>query len=91
MLHENAPDHSEKIRLFRELHRLSEAMRERSGLNDVTLDSYIISETPYETLRTRWIGSWTRSDFAQEHILFSERNCDYDYLKTLMTTGLNIE
>ncbi len=91
MLYENAPDHSEKIRLFRKLHRLSEAMRERSGLNDVTLDSYIISETPYETLRTRWIGSWTRSDFAQEHILFSERNCDYDYLKTIMTTGLNIE
>ena len=83
MLHEDAPEHSEKIRLYRELRQLTETMRERSG-EDVTLDSYIVSETPYEALRTRWSGNWSRSDFANEHILFPERSSEYDYVAEII-------
>ena len=84
MLHEDAPDHSEKIGLYKRLGELAEAMRERSELDNVTLDSFIVSETPYETLRTKWSGNWSRSDFATEHILFPERNGEYDYVAEIM-------
>ena len=66
MRQENAPEHSDKIGLYKRLRELAEAMRERSELDDVTLDSFIVSETPYETLRTKWSGNWSRSDFATE-------------------------
>ena len=45
MLHEDAPEHSDKIGLYKRLPELSRKMRERSGLDNVTLDSFIISET----------------------------------------------
>ena len=80
MLHEDAPEHSEKIGLYKRLGELAEAMLERSELDGVTLDSFIVSETPYERLRTRWPGNWSLSDFAEEHILFPERNGEYDYV-----------
>ena len=84
MLHEDAPDHSEKIGLYKRLGELAEAMRERSELDNVTLDSFIVSETPYETLRTKWSGNWSRSAFATEHILFRERNGEYDYVAEIV-------
>ena len=84
MLHEDAPDHSEKIGLYKRLGDLAEAMRERSELDNVTLDSFIVSETPYETLRTKWSGNWSRSAFATEHILFRERNGEYDYVAEIV-------
>ncbi len=85
MVHEDAPEHSDKVRLYQRLRLLSEAMRKGSGPDTVTLDSYIVSETPYEKLRKRWYGNPSRSDFANEHILFPERNDEYDYLKEMMT------
>ena len=84
MLHEDAPDQSHKIRLYKELRRLSEEMRGRSGPDEVTLDSYIVSETSYDKLRKRWSGNWTRSNFANRHILFPERNSEYDYLAEII-------
>ena len=84
MLHENAPEHSQKIGLYERLRELAEAMSERSGLDNVTLDSFIVSATPYETLRKRWAGDWSLSDFAEEHIVFPEANGDYDYLAKIM-------
>ena len=83
MFYEDAPEHSDKVQLHRRLRHLSETMRERSGM-DVTLDSFIVSETPYETLRNRWSGNWTRSDFATAHILFPERSGEYDYLMEIV-------
>ena len=84
MVHENAPEHSDKIRLYQRLHRLSEDIGKRSGLDNVTLDSYIVSATPYDMLCKRWRGNWSRSDFAKEHVLFPERSCEYDYLAEMM-------
>ena len=83
MLHEDAPEHSDKIRLYRRLSRLSKEMGERSPSEDVTLDSYIVSATPYETLRKRWPGNWSCSDFGKEHILFPEPRDDFNYLNEM--------
>ncbi len=84
MLHEDAPEHSHKIRLYKELRRLSKKMGGRSGPDEVTLDSYIVSETSYDKLRKRWSGNWTRSDFAKKHILFPERFGEYDYVAEII-------
>ena len=85
MLHEDAPDHSEKTGLYKRLGDLARAMRERSKIDNVTLDSFIVSGTPYETLHLKRSGDWSRSDFAREHILFPERGCEYDYLAEMIT------
>lgn len=56
----------------------------RSARQHVTLDSYIISLTPYDDLRKRYgDGSWDREQFAAAHILFMERHGEYDYLARL--------
>jgi hypothetical protein len=44
---------------------------------NVTLDSYIISVTPYGALRN-WNGGMSKNDFTQKHILFQE---DEGYVK----------
>ena len=77
MLQENAPEHSQKISLYERLRELAEEMSERSGLDNVTLDSYIVSATGYETLRKRWPGNWNLTAFAEEHIVFPEVKGDY--------------
>jgi len=49
------------------------------------LDSYIISATPFENLQKHYDdGTWDREKFAQKHILFQERNKDYDYIHRLL-------
>lgn len=85
MLHEDAPEHSDRIGLYKRLRYLSETMREQFGLNEVTLDSYVVSATPYDILRKRLSGKWNRSKFVSEHILFPERNGDYDYIAEILT------
>ena len=84
MRQENAPEHSDKIGLYKRLRELGATMRERSAFDDVTLDSFIVSETPYEALSKRWRGNWSRSDFATEHILFPERKGEYDYVAEIV-------
>ena len=85
MRQEDAPEYSDKIGLYKRLRELSGAMRKRSAFDNVTLDSFIISATPYDTLRKKWPGNWSREDFAKEHILFPERGCEHDYLAEMMT------
>ena len=54
----------------------------RSNRQDVTLDSYIISATPYEDLHQRYNdGSWDIGRFADAHILFLEQD---DYMKQIL-------
>ena len=86
MIYENAPEHSDKIQLYNRLRNLSETMRERSPTVDVTLDSYIVSATKYEALREKLSGNWSRSDLANIHVLFLERNREYDYLTYILRT-----
>jgi hypothetical protein len=81
MLHANAYQHDEKARLHEILPGLAKDIAARSKTKaQVTLDSYIISATPYNDLYKKYDdGTWDREKFAASHILFPERNNAYDY------------
>lgn len=80
MVHAEAYQHDEKARLHEALPELSDAICERTKMADVTLDSFIISATPFDDLRIRYDdGSWDRPKFTKAHILFAECNDEYDY------------
>ncbi len=86
MLHAEAYSHDEKAQLHESLPGLAKAIAQRTGLRNVTLDSFIVSATRFENLRVRYDdGSWDRKRFAERHVLFPERGEDYDYLAHLMT------
>ena len=89
MIYENAPDYNDKIQLHEKLKQLSKEMSGCSTLDNVTLDSYIVSETGFETLRKRWPSHQSRLDFANAHVLFPERNDEYDYLTEMFMVGTN--
>jgi len=89
MRHANAYMYDDKARLHEALPNLAKRMGERSKRKDITLDSYIISATPYEDLRKKYEGgTWDRKRFADAHILFLERSRDYDYVERIFTEQL---
>jgi len=84
MLHAKAYIHDEKARLHERLPELAREISKRSRRQDIALDSYIISATPFDDLRQRYDdGTWDREGFAQKHILFQERTQTYDYMAKL--------
>lgn len=86
MLHANAYRHDDKARLHERLPELAKEIGMRSNRQDVTLDSYIISATPYEDLYQRYGGgSWDIERFAGKHILFCEQD---DYMKRIFEEQL---
>ena len=74
MFHAPAYEHDAKARLHERLRdEIGPAAEQSSGLAGVTLDSYIISATPFETLHKHYgDGTWTRERFAENHILFPQ-------------------
>jgi hypothetical protein len=85
----NAPAyiHDEKAQLHERLPALAKEMGKRSKKKNITLDSFIISATPYDDLYKRYDdGAWDRAKFADKHILFQEQKKDYDYLRILFTS-----
>ena len=81
MLHALAYEHDDKARLHERLPELAEGISQHDRSLNVSLDSFIISATPYEDLYRRYGNeSWDRERFAEAHILFPERNENYDYL-----------
>ena len=87
MLHAHAYQHDDKARLHESLHELAEQMAVPNAEAKILLDSYIVSATAYQELRPRYDnGGWDRARFAEAHILFPERNDDYDYLARIMHT-----
>ena len=74
MLHENAYVHDDKAQLHERLPGLAAKM----ARPNVSLDSFIISATPYGDLYKRYDnGEWTLDQFAEKHILFPEQDDDY--------------
>ena len=66
MLHANAYTHDPKARLHEALPSLGRDVGARSKRKGITLDSYIISATPYEDLRKKYDdGTW---DMGQEPV-----------------------
>jgi len=85
MLHANAYIHDEKARLWERLPGLAKKIGKRSRRNDISLDAFIVSATPYDELYRRYDdGTWDRAKFAKKHILFQERGIDYDYMEILL-------
>ncbi|MDP2857219.1 MAG: DEAD/DEAH box helicase family protein, partial [Bacillota bacterium] len=84
MLHEKAYWTSDKAQLHVRLNVLSKVWGAKAGLVDVTLDSFIISGTPYDTLRDHYEnGTWNRERFAEHHILFFEEVAGHNYCRYL--------
>lgn len=85
-----APAYEEdhKARLHERLrNEIGPAASQRSGFVGVTLDSYVVSATSFETLRQQYDdGSWTRERFAKKHILF--RDTPPDYLRRILDDQL---
>ena len=85
MLNQTAYIHDEKAQLHERLPELAREIASRSANPEVQLDSFIVSATKYEDLWRRYDnGTWTREDFAAKHILFQERDAEYDYIKHLL-------
>ena len=90
MLHAEAYVHDDKARLHESLPGLAKAIAARTGLTNVSLDSFIVSATPYEDLRVKYDdGTWDRKRFAEAHILFPERTEGYDYLEAVFRPRLS--
>lgn len=76
MRNDDPPPYNEKVVLYERLKELSERIEQRTGVEGIRLDSYIVSATPYSDLKKRWAGVWsheaTREDFADKHVLFED-------------------
>lgn len=69
MLLEDHPTINPKVGLYKKLQ--SEAIQTKKALkNNLRLDSFIISATPFDDLKTRHGSEWDRNKYAGEHILF---------------------
>jgi len=89
MLHAEAYQHDKKAQLHKRLPDLAQQITARSGRRHITLDSYIISTTPYDDLRKKYDdGTWDREKFANAHILFMEGGGEYDYMERIFTKQL---
>ena len=85
MLNANAYEQDEKAKLHERLPGLARDMASRSGNPNVQLDSFIVSATKYQDLKKRYDkGNWTMERFADKHILFQERNTEYDYIVRIL-------
>ena len=85
MHHAKSYVHDDKARLHERLPELARAVSERSQMSNVSMDSFIVSATPFDKLRSEYDdGSWERMDFAEKHILFFERNGEYDYIERIL-------
>lgn len=89
LLGSKAYQHDDKARLHERLPQLAQEIGARSGISNVTLDSYIISATPYDELYEHYDdGSWDIAKFAEKHILFPRRDSGYDYIDTIFREQL---
>lgn len=87
MIHAGAYKYDDKARLHEYLPALARAAAKRAGTGHgkVSLDSYIVSNTPYDDLRRVYDdGTWTRERFAQAHIVFPERSPEYNYIAIIL-------
>ena len=90
MLYANAYQKDDKAQLHERLPKLAKEIGARSQQQDVTLDSYIVSATSYRDLHKQYDdGTWDKARFAHKHILFVERNEQYDYIKRIFTDSIS--
>ena len=71
MRNDNPPPKNDKVELYLALRDLSDRISGRED-QDIFLDSYIVSATPYKELNEKWGGGWAREDFARKHVFFED-------------------
>ena len=82
MMHAKAYKDDDKATLHERLPELNQEIANRSGNLNVQLDSFIVSTTKYEDLRTHYDDrTWTKDRFAAKHILFQEPGYIEDILR----------
>lgn len=72
MRNDDPPPNNEKVDLYLWLEDLSDRIEARDGPRGVSLDSYIVSATPFHELSKKWGEGWTRERFARRHVLFED-------------------
>ena len=88
MLHEKTYWTSDKTQLHKRLRHLSEEWGAKAKLKNITLDSFIISATPYDKLRDYYgEGKWSLQQFAQAHILFFNPGDGSNFVEKLFNTS----
>lgn len=86
MMHAGPYVNDQKARLWEKLPGLAAEIGKHSSRTNIYLDSFIISSTPYPELQPHYDdGTWDRKKFADHHILFPEKNQEYDYVAVILT------
>jgi hypothetical protein len=90
MLLEDHPTINLKVGLYKKLQ--SEAIQTKKALKkNLTLDSFIISATPFDDLRTRHDSEWDRAKYAGEHILFfGDQPDDCAYIVQILSDNIGV-
>ncbi len=86
MLYARAYAQDDKARLHERLPDLAQSITLPPNIASVTLDSFIVSATPFHELQPRYEdGSWSRERFAEKHILFQEERgtIAHDYIEAI--------
>ena len=80
MLQDGHPDYNDRVRLHHKLCDLAENL----DMAGVTMDSYIVSQTPREELARQYGAKRDPEFFAKRHILFSDTRKNYCYLAKII-------
>lgn len=84
MFYGDPPDENEKVNLYRKMRELTKRIRQKPDSDAVTLDSYMVSQTPLKVLTDQWGKDWNRRRLAEHHILLPERGEGYDYVAEIV-------
>ena len=84
MLNEDHPDTNAKIALHKKLQSQVADARKKSKNKNLALDSFIISQTPFDELRKRHGAGWERAKYADAHVLFGDEP-DYGHVQVILT------
>ena len=81
---EEHPTTNRKVNLHTRLADQLPDARKKSANNNLVLDSFIISATPYDDLRKKHGPEWDKPRYADAHVLFFGDHGDTSYLETII-------
>ena len=84
MLNDDHPDFNAKVGLHKKLQAQLAEARRKSRNKDLQLDSFVISQTPYDELRKRHGAVWERSKYASAHVFFGDEAA-FGHIKGIVT------
>ena len=85
LLRDDHPRVNPKVNLHKRLKAAMASSLKNLRQRDLSVDSFVISVTPYDEIRTRIVdeaGPWSRKQFADAHILFFG---GLEYLATIVS------